>query len=78
MANFYPHLRLKPTSQVNYSLYEENCAYRREELFKFRLIEGFSEYDDSSFWRRNNKFVWLIYVQWLSIYGRFFWTPVIY
>lgn len=38
-------LQEEPTAEGNFNLYEENCPYRRDELFKFRLIESFSEYD---------------------------------
>lgn len=78
MVNDYPLPSSEPTSEVNYNLYEENCPYRREELIKFRLVEVFSEYDEHSVCRRDdNKFVWLIYLQWLSIYGRLFRRPFI-
>lgn len=31
------------TTEFNRNLYGEQCPYRRDELFKFRLIEVFSE-----------------------------------
>lgn len=33
----------EPTTEFNRNLYGEQCPYRRDELFKFRLIEVFSE-----------------------------------